>query len=178
MDATGDDAIADHEDLPDVEDSTMVDDTTDFYREVDDSMVGEDGNEDTSMVAMMDVLQSLGVDVGDANKFSAREVRKARKASDPSFVEAYGTGLIVERANGVLRNLNIKGLAAFDLRTRKADGTPWNFSKSSDRTEAVNIYSGEPTDLGNRISSMHSIQSSPRAEFQENGPRTSQGHLE
>ena len=103
MDATGDEAIVDHEDLPDVEDSGMVDNTTDFYLEVDEAMNGEeDMSEDTSMVAMMDVLQTLGVDVSDANKFSARAVRVARRASDPSFVEAYGTGLIMERANGVL----------------------------------------------------------------------------
>ena len=147
MDATGDEVIVDHEDLPDVEDSGMIDNTTDFYREVDEAMDGEEEmHEDTTMTAMMDVLQTLGVDVSDANKFSARAVRVARKASNPSFVEAYGTGLIVERANGVLRNLNVKGLAAFDLRTRKANGTPWNFSKSSDREEAVKyIRENRPT---------------------------------
>ena len=48
-----------------------------------------------------------------------------------------GTGRIVEDANGTLRNLNIKGLAAFDLRARKEDGSPWDFSKSSDFKEAV-----------------------------------------
>ena len=67
-------------------------------------------------------------------------------SSEPSFLKAYGTGRIVEDANGVLRNLNIKDLAAFDLRTKKGDGTPWDFSKTSDRKEAVNyIKEKRPT---------------------------------
>ena len=62
MDATGDIEIIDHEDLPDDEDSGMAGDTADFDREVDDSMDGdENAHGDTSMVAMMDVHQTLAL---------------------------------------------------------------------------------------------------------------------
>ena len=117
----------------------MHEDTAEFYQEVDEAMTETaDDNHDTEMVAMMDILQTLGVDVEDANRFCAKAVRTAAQhANEPSFVEAYGTGRIVEQANGVLRNLNVKGLAAFDLRTRKEDGSPWDFSKTSDRKEAL-----------------------------------------
>ena len=124
--------------LPDIDDSDMGGDTTEFYKEVDEAMEENDNGDDdhdTEMVAMMDILQTLGVDVQEANKFCAKAMHAA---ASPSFVEAYGTGRIVEDANGILRNLNIKGLAAFDLRTKKGDGTPWDFSKTSDRKEAVN----------------------------------------
>ena len=73
----------------------------------------------------------------EANRFSAKVVRTAQGTRQQTFVEAYGTGRIVEHANNVLRNLNIKGLAAFDLRTSKEDGTPWDFSKASDRKNAI-----------------------------------------
>ena len=140
-----------HQDIEDVDASGMKEevevpfqDTTDFYQEVDEAMEETDhGNE---MVAMMDVLQTLGVDVEDATRFCSKAVRAAKCLSDPSFIEAYGTGRIVESANGFLRNLNIKGLAAFDLRTRKENGTPWDFSKTSDRKEALQfVQEKQPT---------------------------------
>ena len=49
-------------------------------------------------------------------------------------------------ANGVLRNLNISGLDAFDLRTSKPDGMPWDFSRKADRVMAVNyVKTHRPT---------------------------------
>ena len=111
--------------------------TGDFHREVDDAMVETEDSQDTEMVSMLDVLQTLGVDIEDANRFCAKAVRTARKLTDPTFIEAYGTGRIVEHANGILRNLNIHGLDAFDLRTKKKDNTPWDFSKTSDRKQAI-----------------------------------------
>lgn len=138
MEEIGDLEAMDRYELPDIDDPGMTEDTNDFHREVDEAM-GDHANlsGDTEMVAMMDVLQTLGVDVEDANRCCARAVRTAQNMGAPSFIEAYGTGRIVESANGVLRNLNIKGHAVFDLRTRKGDGTPWNFSKASDRKEAL-----------------------------------------
>ena len=55
-----------HGDLGDNVDDTGMDndndhDTTEFYREVDDAMAEE--SDDIEMVAFMDVLQTLGVDV-------------------------------------------------------------------------------------------------------------------
>ena len=49
----------------------------------------------------------------------------------------YGCGNIVTAANHVLRNLNVTGLCAFDLRTAKPTGEAWDFSKKSDRTQAL-----------------------------------------
>ena len=120
---------------PGLIDDDMEADTTECSREVDEAMHEE--HDDTEMVAIMDVLQTLGVDVEEANRFSAKVVRTAQGTNQPTFVEAYGTGRIVEHANNILRKLNIKGLAAFDLKTSKEDGTPWNFSKASDRKSAI-----------------------------------------
>ena len=143
MEANADLEDHDPDNLRDIDNHAMGDednDTTEFDREVDEDMEPNVGEAvDTEMAAMMDVLQTLGVDVEDANRFCAKAVRTAsQQGVDPSLVEAYCTVRIVENANGVLRNLNIKGLAAFDLRTRKGNGTPWDFSKTSDRREALN----------------------------------------
>ena len=114
--------------LPNVDDSDMHDATIEFHKEVDEAMDENDPDEhDSEMIAIMDILQTLGMDVAEANRFSAKVVRAQAEAS-ATFFEAYGTGRIVEDASGTLRNLNIKGLAAFDLRTRKEDGSPWDFS--------------------------------------------------
>jgi len=112
------------------------DDTTDFFREVDDSME-EQVADDHEMIALMDVLQTLGVEPDDANRFSAKIMRISNQPINPTFVEMYGCGNIVTAANTVLRNLNVTGLAAFDLRTCKPSGVPWDFSKKSDRSEAL-----------------------------------------
>ncbi|MCP2504710.1 MAG: hypothetical protein NLN65_05400, partial [Candidatus Poseidoniaceae archaeon] len=112
------------------------DDTTDFFKEVDDSME-EQVADDHEMIALMDVLQTLGVEPDDANRFSAKIMRISNQPINPTFVEMYGCGNIVTAANTVLRNLNVTGLAAFDLRTCKPSGVPWDFSKKSDRSEAL-----------------------------------------
>ena len=54
-------------------------------------------------------------------------------------MELYGTGRILEASNGFLRNLNIKGLRALDLRTHKDDCTPWDFNNSVDRKLALHL---------------------------------------
>ena len=54
-------------------------------------------------------------------------------------MEVYGRGAIVDCANKARRDFNIKGLEAFDLRTNKPDGTPWNFSIKADRKLAKNM---------------------------------------
>ena len=86
---------------------------------------------------MMDVLQTLGVECDQANRFSSHIMKISQKPTVPTIVEVYGTGNIISMANGSLRNLNISGLDAFDLRTNKQDGTPWDFSLKSDRIMAI-----------------------------------------
>ena len=57
----------------------------------------------------------------------------------PSFVEMYGAGNIVDMSWGRARNLNINGMAALDLRTRKPNGEPLDFTKRSDRLQAYRL---------------------------------------
>ena len=96
------------------------------------------------MIAMMDVLQCLGVQPEVACGFAASIARnnsrflklhegleeKARilcatTGKPTTFFEVYGQGRIIENAH--CRDLNIQGLQAMDLRANKPDGSPWNF---------------------------------------------------
>ena len=43
--------------------------------------------------------------------------------TETTFMKLYGRGGITADANAIRRNLNVKGLGAFDLRTLKPDGT-------------------------------------------------------
>ena len=83
-------------------------------------------------VALMDVLQTMGVDVVDASRF----VCAIRNQNLNTFVELFGSGRMVKTAYDRRRSLNLNGLAAFDIRSLKPDGAPWNFCKESDRDEA------------------------------------------
>ena len=127
-----------------------MEDTTDFHKEVDaaddaymDQLNHEDKNDDGDgsgdheMIALMDLLQTLGVGPEEANRFSAKVMRISAQPLHPTFVEMYGCGNIVHAANHVLRNLNVDGLATFDLRTARPDGRAWNFSRKSDRKMAI-----------------------------------------
>ena len=103
-------------------------------------------------VALLDVLQCLGVEVGVAanvaaslarneprfRELHARMMHAKRHISSltdhsPAVREVYGRGSLMEAAHGCRRNLNLRGLDALDLRTAKADGTPWDFNKAEDR---------------------------------------------
>ena len=90
---------------------------------------------DHEMTTMMDVLQCLGVSPESACTFSV----KVLKSAATTFMEVYGRGAIMEAANGPERNLNVEGLQAFDLRTCKPNGETWDFTKKSDRMEALRI---------------------------------------
>ena len=127
------------------QDVDFMEDTTEFYKEVDNDFMGSADAEvepdidtdDHEMVALMDILQTLGVEAEEANRFSSRIMRITSQPLNPSFVEMYGCGNIVHAANHILRNLNIDGLCAFDLRTLKPGGDPWDFSRRSDRKQAL-----------------------------------------
>ena len=118
----------------------------------------DDKNDEPNMIAMLDVLQTLGVAPEVACRFSSAVARnqprfqKLREELDyrrrlvssltgtkPTFLEVYGQGRIVETANGCRRNLNLEGLHALDLRTRKSDGSVWNFDLASDRKLARQV---------------------------------------
>ena len=123
-------------------------DTYEFYKEVDvadEELMGDpepsdgvvDGLDDHEMVALMDILQTLGVGPEEANRYSSKIMRIRSQPLNPTFVEMYGCGNIVHAANHVLRNLNVEGLNAFDLRTSKPNGVAWDFSRRGDRREAL-----------------------------------------
>ena len=52
-------------------------------------------------------------------------------------MEFYGSGRLVEAAAARRRALNLRGLAALDLRTLRPDGTPWDFRIPAHREEAI-----------------------------------------
>ena len=84
--------------------------------------------------AMQFALTAAGVEQSDIDTFIQRIYGVDRNAPDTkTFFEVYGMGNIVAEANQKRRHLNLKGLNAFDLRTVKPDGTPWNFNSRSDR---------------------------------------------
>ena len=85
------------------------------------------------MVAMVDCLQTLGVEPEIATRYAATIVKRAQSSRPLTFYEAYGTGNMVHAASHNMRNLNIKGLAALDIRTVRPDGKPWDFTKRSHR---------------------------------------------
>ena len=87
--------------------------------------------ESVNMLALMDTLQTLGVDAVQANRFVA-SILKARV----SVMEVYGRGASVRLANPKRRDLSIVGKQALDLRTVKPSGEPWDFSRAQDRQEA------------------------------------------
>ena len=62
---------------------------------------------------------------------------------NPGAMEMYGQGTIVSEANRTRRSLNCEGLRAFDLRTNKPDGCPWNVDKREDRKLARQTIAGD-----------------------------------
>ena len=63
-----------------------------------------------------------------------------------TFMEMYGQGSLVTDANHKRRSLNLRGLNAFDLRTLKPDGTPWNFNVRADRQLAQKMIDTDDPD--------------------------------
>ena len=61
-------------------------------------------------------------------------------------MEMYGQGSLVTEANNKRRSLNLKRLNAFDLRSLKPDGTPWNFNDNADRHLAQKMIDEDDPD--------------------------------
>ena len=53
----------------------------------------------------------------------------------------------MDEANGPRRNLGVKGLSAFDLRTMKPGGGNWNFTKQEDRKMAHKMIEEQNPDF-------------------------------
>jgi hypothetical protein len=121
-------------------------DTYDFHEEVDEALDGAfdidyngddvEDSPDTVMNPLMDVLQTLGVDVLDAVDYCKRVVRSVPICATtigepyrPTFFEFYGQGNLVKASHGPRRNLNLDGLRAFDLRTSKPNDEQIDFGR-------------------------------------------------
>ena len=82
---------------------------------------------------MQHALVGVGVTVDEALAFINRVYLQPNSTS---FCEMYGQGSIVAEANHHRRSLNLKGLHAFDLRTKKPNGDSWDFNQKADRQMA------------------------------------------
>ena len=146
------DGVANDE-TPHEHEPIIVDETPNFYEEVNDALeVGwgdkdlRDSEGDHLMSPLVDVLQTLGVSASDAVAYSVYVI-KNRPHRPMSFGSTYnytmmevcGKGHIVAASHGYRRSLNIDGLQAVDLRNVKSDGEPWDFSKTVDRRLARRI---------------------------------------
>ena len=136
------------DDTPNVyEPPDAMDDTTEFYKEVDwDEEELADAEDGDAMISMVDVLQTLGISAGDATAYAVKVIksRTTQPSSfgpkyQPTFFELYGHGNIVEASHGQRRDLNLNGLHALDLRTSKPNGEPWDFSNATDRKLAKSL---------------------------------------
>lgn len=125
----------------------MGEDTKNFHAEVNQDAedplevdgqgaeLSDPGN-DHMMSSLVDVLQTLGVSVGDATAYAVNVVKDRIPISpihngagySPTFLEIDGQRNLVKAAHGCRRNLNIHGLHALDLGTDKPNGErPWTF---------------------------------------------------
>ena len=78
---------------------------------------------------LANVLQILGVGPVATKRYTC-----SIKQHDPvNVMEPYGRGRICKLANG-MRDMNIVGLDALDLRSNRPDGAPWDF-KINERRE-------------------------------------------
>ena len=113
-----------------------VDDTYNFHEEVDADLGADidvdwaggdlhDPSNDHMMASLVDVLQSVGVPVGDAVSYAVTVVKdrvpisvvSTEHSYNATFFEVYGQGSIMKASHGCRRNLNVNGLNALDLRT-------------------------------------------------------------
>ena len=99
-----------------------------------------DDSDNEDMVALVDVLQVLGVEPVCALRFATSMAHNRRPPATVS--ELYGRGSVVDMANAHARSLNISGLDALDLRTLKPDGSPWDLRRPEDRAEAERLQDG------------------------------------
>ena len=83
----------------------------------DDEEIGEpETKRARTFVLIADDLKHAGVNEVDAKNCCNAILGSA---SEASFAELYGREAIVNEANGPRRNLGVKGLSAFDLRTMR-----------------------------------------------------------
>ena len=111
---------------------------------LDDAMTEDDvaNHPDAVQFGMdIDALLALGVEPVDATRF----VRKCMLHSAAvTFHEAYGRGGLSEEARK--STLDIKGLRTLDFACTREDGSHWDFSRASDRKEALELLERDDPD--------------------------------
>ena len=106
----------------------------------------EDEDADMPEVPDSDEMMSSLLAAGTNHDAAQLFINQIYNKGPPSFMEMYGQGSIVAEANRSRRFLNIQGLNAFDLRTVKPDGQPWNFNVRADRRLARDMISAQDPD--------------------------------
>ena len=89
-------------------------------------------------------LVDASVNELDAGKYAMAMMGSADEAT---FIELYGRGPIINEANGPRRNLGLRGLSAFYLRTMKPDGGNLDFRLKSDRHLALKMLEDRNPDF-------------------------------
>lgn len=120
---------------PDPEDQAPMyshDDDSDMGDSAEPDLPGEDDLVD--MLALMDVVQTCSVDLMHDNRCVTSVVRR-----QPYVMEVHGRGRIDELANSRRTGLNALGDLALDVRANKPSGERWDFTKKSDRMEALEL---------------------------------------
>ena len=84
---------------------------------------------------MVETLRMSGVNEADAKSYANAMFSLQPPAT---FTEVYGTSIFNHNLLS-RRNLNIKGLNSLDIRTTKANGSSWDFTKRSDRIMARSL---------------------------------------
>ena len=106
----------------------------DIDQAVIDELMKDEGPE-SQYTMDVDLLLQLGCEPVDACRLANRPLRHDIHAI--SLMEAYGRGGLTDEATR--SPLGIKGLGALDLACKKPNGDNWDFSRSADRREAMNL---------------------------------------
>ena len=111
---------------------------------VDDAMAEKnDATEEADRQFGMDVdmLVAMGVTPADACNAVGDALGKSRSTD---FFECYGRGGLCDEASR--GPLGVKGLGALDFACPRADGSMWDFSRPTDRQEALSMVETQDPD--------------------------------
>ena len=111
---------------------------------IDDIMAEDDYDHDNPCAQYgmdIDMLLALGIEPIEASRYVHKLMRHD---AEKTFYEANGRGGLTEMARK--SHFNVKGLRSLDLACAKADGSNWDFSKPSDRREAIALIEADNPD--------------------------------
>ena len=98
-----------------------------------------DGLDEGDFANISNLLVAHGVEHLEAQRFPCNLVKsKGTSRESVDFFEVYSRGGL-QRAARQMPGLNVHGLEVLDLRSFKPDGTPWDFTRSADRSLALKM---------------------------------------